>query len=96
MVAALAAGFAWQRAGRWKQAFLASCALVAGLLSTAAAGRYPSVLPAREHRPFGLTIDNAASGDHALGVAIVWWSIGIALTLAYFVVAYRLFMRDPR
>jgi cytochrome d ubiquinol oxidase subunit II len=96
MVAALAAGFAWQRAGRWKRAFLASCALVAGLLSTAAAGLYPSILPAREHRPFGLTIHNAASGDHALGVAIVWWSIGIALTLTYFVVAYRLFMRDPR
>jgi cytochrome d ubiquinol oxidase subunit II len=96
MVAALAAGFALQRAGRWTQAFLASCALVAGLLSTAAAGLYPSILPAREDRPFGLTIHNAASGDHALGVAVVWWSIGIALTVTYFVVAYRLFMRDPQ
>jgi cytochrome d ubiquinol oxidase subunit II len=96
MVVALAAGFVWQRAGRWKLAFLASCALVAGLLSTAAAGLYPNVLPAREHEPFGLTIHNAASGDHALEVAIAWWWIGIALAVGYLVVAYRLFMRDPR
>jgi cytochrome d ubiquinol oxidase subunit II len=96
VVAALAAGFAWQRAGRWKLAFLASCALIAGLLSTAAAGLYPNVLPAREHQPFGLTIHNAASGDHALGLAIAWWWIGIVLAVGYFVVAYRVFMRDSR
>jgi cytochrome bd-type quinol oxidase subunit 2 len=46
---------------------VASCALIAGLLSTAAAGPYPNVPPARERQPFGLTIHNAASGDHALG-----------------------------
>jgi cytochrome d ubiquinol oxidase subunit II len=96
MVVALAAGFVWQRAGRWKLAFLASCALIAGLLSTAAAGLYPNVLPAREHQPFGLTIHNAASGDHALGLAIAWWWIGIVLAVGYFVVAYRVFMRDSR
>jgi cytochrome d ubiquinol oxidase subunit II len=95
MVAALAAAFAWQRAGGWKHAFLASCALIAGLLSTAAAGLYPSILPARAHEPFGLTVHNAATGDHALALAIIWWPIGIALAVAYFVVAYRLFMRDP-
>jgi cytochrome d ubiquinol oxidase subunit II len=96
IVAALGAGFVWQRAGRWKLAFLASCALIAGLLSTAAAGLYPNVLPAREHQPFGLTIHNAAAGDQALGIAIAWWWIGIALAVGYFVVAYRLFMRDSR
>jgi cytochrome bd-type quinol oxidase subunit 2 len=58
-----------------------------------AAGLYPSVLPARAGNPFGLTIDNAASGSHALTIAIFWWPVGIALALVYFTVAYRLFLR---
>ena len=57
-----------------------------------AAGLYPSVLPARAGDPFGLTIDNAASGSHALTIAILW-PVGIALALVYFTVAYRLFLR---
>ncbi|MEA2134644.1 MAG: hypothetical protein QOC68_2553, partial [Solirubrobacteraceae bacterium] len=46
-------------------------------------------LPARDDGPYGLSVDNAASGHYALTVALVWWSIAIALTTAYFIVAYR-------
>jgi cytochrome d ubiquinol oxidase subunit II len=91
-VGALAAVRAAQRAGAWHRAFAASCLLLAGLLSTAAAGLYPDILPARHDRPFGLTVDNAATGDHALRTALWWWPVGIALAAAYFVVAYRLFL----
>jgi cytochrome bd ubiquinol oxidase subunit II len=91
---ALAAELAWQRAGRWSRAFLASCAFIVGLLTTMAAGLYPYILPAHEHRPYGLTVDNAATGHHALAVAIVWWSIAIALAIVYFTVVYRLFFRQ--
>jgi cytochrome d ubiquinol oxidase subunit II len=59
-----------------------------------AAGLYPYILPAHEQRPYGLTIDNAATGHHALAIAIVWWSIGIALAIVYFTVVYRLFFRQ--
>ena len=93
-VAALLAQRLLQRAGRWGRAFLASCAFIAGLLSTAAAGLYPHILPARQGRPFGLTIDNAASSHHALLVALRWWTLGIVLALSYFFLAYRfLFLR---
>jgi cytochrome d ubiquinol oxidase subunit II len=88
-VAALAAQRVWQRRDAWRRAFLASSAAIAGLLATTAAGLYPQLLPARDDGPYGLSVDNAASGHYALTVALVWWSIAIALTTAYFIVAYR-------
>ena len=90
---ALLAMFVWQRRGAWGRAFGASSLFIVGLLTTMAAGLYPSVLPARAGNPFGLTIDNAASGSHALTIAIFWWPVGIALALVYVTVAYRLFLR---
>jgi cytochrome d ubiquinol oxidase subunit II len=85
----LAAQFTFQHAGRWARAFLASCVFIVGMLSTAAAGLYPNILPARDGRPYGLTIHNAASGHHALVVGLRWWSLGVVLAIAYFLVAYR-------
>jgi cytochrome d ubiquinol oxidase subunit II len=76
-----------------RRVFLASAAFLAGLLATAAAGLYPSILPARLHRPFGLTIDNAASGEHALSVALWWWVPGVLLAGGYFLFIYRAFLR---
>jgi cytochrome d ubiquinol oxidase subunit II len=91
------AGLAGMRARDAGRAFLGSCAFLAGLLATDAAGLYPSILPAREHHPYGLTVDNAASGEHALSVALWWWMPGVLLVAAYFVVAYRTFLRrQPR
>jgi cytochrome d ubiquinol oxidase subunit II len=88
-VLALAAAWISQRAGAWRRAFGASCAFVAGLLATTAASLYPSLLPAREGDPFGLTVHNAASGHQALKTALFWWPVGIALALAYFTLTYR-------
>jgi cytochrome d ubiquinol oxidase subunit II len=85
-----------QRAGAWGRAFLASALLIAGLLSTAAAGLYPRILPARDGRPYGLTVDNAASSDHALRTALVWWPVGIVLAAVYFTFAYRMFFGRGR
>jgi cytochrome bd ubiquinol oxidase subunit II len=90
----LAALFVFQHLGQWRRAFLASCAFIVGLLSTMAAGLYPYVLPAHQHRPYSLTVHNAATGHHALEIAIIWWSIGIALAVVYFTVVYRLFFRQ--
>jgi cytochrome bd ubiquinol oxidase subunit II len=88
---ALLAQFAFQHAGRWGRAFFASCGFIAGMLTTMAAGLYPSILPAHQHRPYGMTIHNAASGHHALVVGLRWWSLGIALAIGYFIIAYRFF-----
>jgi cytochrome bd ubiquinol oxidase subunit II len=85
------AQFALQRTGRWGPAFFASCGFIAGMLSTMAAGLYPSILPAHQHPPYGMTIHDAASGHHALVVRLRWWSLGIALAIGYFIIAYRFF-----
>jgi cytochrome d ubiquinol oxidase subunit II len=81
----------WARDARF--AFAGSGVFLAGLLAATAAGLYPSVLPAREHRPFGLTVDNAASGSHALSVALYWWIPGMLLVVAWFTIAYRTVLR---
>jgi cytochrome d ubiquinol oxidase subunit II len=93
VLVALVALYAFQHTGAWRRAFVASCALIAGLLATAAAGLYPNVLPAREGSRFSLTIHNAATSDHALRIAMFWWPIGIALALVYFTYTYRLLFR---
>jgi cytochrome bd ubiquinol oxidase subunit II len=92
-VSALLAQFIFQHTARWGRAFFASSAFIVGLITTMAAGLYPYILPAHQHRPYGMTIYNAASGHHALAVGLRWWSLGIVLALAYFIVAYRFLLR---
>jgi protease I len=60
-----------------------------------AAALYPTLLPAREGQPYGLTVQHAASGEQALRTALFWWPIGIALALTYFAVLYRHTLRRP-
>jgi cytochrome d ubiquinol oxidase subunit II len=90
-VAALVAIAVFRSRRAWLRAFLASSAFLLALLAAIAAGLYPYILPAREGNAHGLTIHNAAPGEHALSTALVWWAIGIALAIAYFLLAYRIF-----
>ena len=92
-VGALAAAIVGQRRGDWGRAFAGSALFLVGLLTTMAAGLYPYILPAHQHRPYGLTVDSAASGHHALTTALVWWPVGMVLAAAYFTFAYRMFFR---
>jgi cytochrome d ubiquinol oxidase subunit II len=93
-VTGLVAQRVFQSSGAWSRAFLASALFIAGLLATTAAGLYPYILPARVGNPYGLTIDDAATGSHGLMTALFWWPIGIVLAAAYFTVAYRTFFRE--
>jgi cytochrome bd ubiquinol oxidase subunit II len=95
-VVALVGMFVYQRREAWLAAFAASALFIVGLLTTMAAGLYPSILPARAGQPHGLTVDNAASGHHALTTALVWWPIGMVLAAVYFTFAYRMFFRTER
>lgn len=93
-VSALAAQLLYQLARQWLRAFIASSLFIVGLLTTMAAGLYPFILPARQGHPYGLTVDRAASGHHALTTAIVWWPIGMVLAAVYFIFSYRMFFRQ--
>jgi cytochrome d ubiquinol oxidase subunit II len=82
-----------QRRGDWGRAFASSSLFIVGLLTTLAAGIYPYVLPAREGDPYGLTAQSAAAGDDALRTGLVWYPLGMAIAVFYFVLAYRMFFR---
>jgi len=72
-------------------AFLASCAYLVGMLTSVVFGVYPYVLPASTNPEYALTIENAKAADYGLRAGLVWWSIGIALAIGYFVFSYRNF-----
>ncbi len=76
--------------GKEKLAFIASSLYIAFMLVGAAFALYPVVLPARNHH-YDLTISNTAAGIHGLRVGLVWWTLGAALAIAYFVFVYRKF-----
>ena len=78
------------RRGNERNAFLASCAYLLGMLTSVVFGVYPMVLPAR-NPAFSLTIRNAKAGAYGLKVGLIWWVIGMILTAGYFIYVYRTF-----
>ncbi len=78
------------------RAFLASCAYLVGMLTSAAFGLYPYVLPARTNPDFALTVQNAHAPAYGLHVAIVWWIIGMIFVTGYFIYSYRQFAGKVR
>ena len=77
------------RQGRELRAFLSSCTYITGMLVGAVFALYPVVLPASTDTAYNLTIYNSAAGHHGLAVGLVWWTLGMVLTLGYFLYVYR-------
>ena len=71
-------------------AFASSCAYLVGMLTSAAFGIHPDVLPAT-NPAFSLTIANSKAQDYGLRIGFIWWSIGMALAISYTVFTYRRF-----
>jgi cytochrome d ubiquinol oxidase subunit II len=90
VVAGLAGMSNYRVLGKDKAAFICSSLYIAGMLGGAAFALYPSLLPACNDPTLSLTIHNAAASPYGLRVGIVWWTIGIILTLGYFTVVYRI------
>lgn len=92
MVACSLAAMQYFRAkGRDLAAFLSSAAYIVGMLAGAAFAFYPNLLAASTNPGYSLTIYNSAAGGYGLAVGLVWWSVGIALALGYFVYLYYSF-----
>jgi cytochrome d ubiquinol oxidase subunit II len=72
------------------KAFFASCAYLAGMLTSVVFGVYPTVLPAR-NPVYSLTVQNASAGAYGLKIGLIWWVIGILLAAGYFAFVYRSF-----
>lgn len=86
----------WLRIETERRAFLASCLFIIGMLTSAAFGVYPYVLPATTGAELGLTIYNTAAADYGLKVGLAWWIPGMVLVTAYFVFTYRRFAGKVR
>jgi len=79
------------RKGKELAAFLASCMYITGMLVGAVFALYPVVLPASTDPAYNLTIHNAAAAHHGLTVGLMWWTLGMILSVGYFVYIYRMF-----
>jgi len=61
------------------------------MLVGAAAALYPNMLLSSTDPALNITVYNAKSGEYALSVGLIWWSIGMAIAIGYFVFVYRMF-----
>ncbi len=86
----------FNRAGRFKSAFAASSLYIAGMLTSAAFGLYPYLLPSSIDPAAGLTVYNSAAPDHGLRVGLLWFVPGMVLVMAYFAFVYGYFARGTR
>jgi cytochrome d ubiquinol oxidase subunit II len=76
--------------GRELAAFLWSVAFLVGLMAATMAGNYPYWLRSTVDQSFGLTAANTAAASHGLQIALIWFALGITLTVGYFINLYRL------
>lgn len=69
--------------------FLSSCAYIVGMLTSAAFGIFPSVLPSSADPALSLTIQNTAAAQYGLTVGLAWWIPGMMLVAIYSILVYR-------
>jgi cytochrome d ubiquinol oxidase subunit II len=81
--------FYFPRRGRELAAFLSSCAFLLGLVAVTMAGTYPIWLRSTIDPAHSLTAPNSAADDYGLRVALVWWTVAMALAAAYYTYLYR-------
>jgi len=88
---ALGGMFHYTRKGQELNAFLSSCLYLVAMLSGAAFALYPVLLPSSGDPARSLTIWNSAAGPSSLSIGLIWWSIGMAIAVGYFVLVYTMF-----
>ena len=73
------------------ECFLCSCLYLTGMLTSAAFGVFPYVLPSNTAPENGLTVWNAAAASYGLYIGLAWWIPGMLLAATYSVIVYRHF-----
>jgi cytochrome bd-type quinol oxidase subunit 2 len=61
------------------------------MLTSAAFGIYPYVLPSNADASLGLTVHNSAAPLYGLQIGLIWFIPGMLLACGYFVYTYRSF-----
>lgn len=76
---------------RARDAFLSSALYIIGMLTSAAFGLFPYVLPSNTDPSLALTVHNSAAPAYGLKVGLFWFIPGMILATTYFVYIYRHF-----
>ncbi|MGA7317197.1 MAG: hypothetical protein WBX22_24860, partial [Silvibacterium sp.] len=71
------------------RAFLGSNFILAGLLTTGGAAIFPVMLYSTLAPENSMTAYSAAAGEQSLRLASLWWPVGFALAVVYFVFISR-------
>ncbi|MBN1765171.1 MAG: cytochrome d ubiquinol oxidase subunit II [Sedimentisphaerales bacterium] len=79
------------QAGRGGLVFLASCMMIAGMLSLAAFSLFPRLVPALGNLNYSLTIFNGSSTQKTLWVMLVIALIGMPVVIGYTAFIYYIF-----
>jgi cytochrome bd-type quinol oxidase subunit 2 len=79
------------------KAFASSAAIIASILGSAAAGLYPTLLPALPGSAHpGLDIYNASSPEGSLRIALAIYLTGMAIVAVYLIRIYRVWRGETR
>jgi cytochrome d ubiquinol oxidase subunit II len=81
--------FQFPERGRELAAFLSSSAFLLGMVATALAGNYPFWLRSTLDPSYSLTASNAVSARYGMGIAFIWWALGMLLATGYFTYLFR-------
>jgi cytochrome d ubiquinol oxidase subunit II len=92
----LAGIWIFARGRRELAAFLSSCLYIAATLAGAAFALYPVLLPSSSDPLASITIRNASAGEASLSIGLIWWSLGMAIAIGYFVIVYTMFRGKVR
>ena len=65
--------------------------IIVGMLTSAAFGVFPCVMPSNIEPSQSLTIYNSATAAYGMKVGLAWWIPGMILVAGYFVYTYRNF-----
>jgi cytochrome d ubiquinol oxidase subunit II len=67
-----------------------------GYVGGCGCGAVSSLLPSSGDPAHDITIYNAATGEYALRVGLIWWGLRMCLAFGYFVFVYRMFRGKVR
>jgi cytochrome d ubiquinol oxidase subunit II len=81
--------YVFPRRGRELAAFLSTCAFLLGMLAATLTGQYPFWLRSTIDPAYSLTASNTVLAHYGARVALVWWSLGVALAVSYFAYVFR-------
>lgn len=81
----------WISKNKLRESFLSSCLFILGMLTSAAFGIFPYVLPSTLDSSNSLTVYNSIAPSRGLEIGLLWFTPGIILAIGYSVFVHWMF-----